>query len=128
MEQTTIEIARGDGRVIEVTATWPIDIPVQNITAGDPYPLDSGTTYFTARNKYNEATTITPVIAKTTGSGITVRAAPNNHIADVTITSADTENLTQKRLFWDVRHKPTGQDPLTLAEGVFRIDPNSTRI
>lgn len=128
MEQTTIAIARGDGRIIEVTATYPIDIPLQGITAGDPYPLDDKTVYFTARNKYNEAATITPVIAKTSGSGITALAAPNNHIANITITSDDTEDLTQKKLFWDLRAKPTGQDPITLAEGPFVIGPNSTRI
>lgn len=121
-------MARGDGRVVQVTATYPEAVPQLDIEAGDPYPLNDKDVYFTARRKFGEAATVAPVIAKTKGSGIAVRSSPDEHIADISITSDDTEDLSLKKLYWDVRAKPVGQDPLTVAEGVLLIVPNATRL
>lgn len=128
MDSTQLTVARGDGVSIKVVATYPEAIAEQSIAVGDPYPLSGKAVYFTARNRFNEASTVTPVIAKTVGSGITIRSSPNGHIADIAIASVDTESLTQKKLFWDVRVKPSGQDPITIAEGTLGIVPNATRL
>lgn len=128
MDSTRLEVPRGDGVTIKVTAAYPDAVPEQNVDAGDPYPLSGKTLYFTARNRFNEASTVVPVFAKTTGSGITVRSDPNDHIADITIASDDTEDLAVKKLYWDFRSKAGSADPITLAEGVLVILPNATRI
>ncbi len=130
MSDFQLLIARGDGRTIKIVATYPAAIPEQSIAAGAPYPLDNKTVYFTARKSYREAATVTPVIAKTnlTGGGIVVRVSPNTHIADVSITSANTENLTVNKLYCDVRAKASGGDPVTVAEGTLSIRANATRL
>lgn len=128
MADFALTMARGDRRTIKIVATYPEAIPEQSIVAGDPYPLTGKTVYFTARKKYKE--TIAPLIAKTslTSGGITVRANPNTHIADILLVSDDTESLTIEELNCDVRAEPSTGEPITIAEGTLTIRGNATRL
>ncbi len=130
MADFALTMARGDGRTIKIVATYPEAIPEQNIAVGDPYSLAGKTVYFTARKAYKEKITTLPLIAKTSlaSGGITVRATPNTHIADIVLVSDDTEALTVSVLNFDVRAQVAGGEPITIAEGTLTIRGNATRL
>jgi hypothetical protein len=119
-------IYRGDDRAITVTATYPEAIPEQDIEAGDPYPLDGVTLYFTAKytTKFSDEEA---VFQKTSEDGITVRAAPNDHIADIQIAAEDTEGMAKgKTLVCDVQ--AMGTQTWTIWKGLLPVYEDVTRV
>lgn len=124
-----LQMARGDTRTIKITATYPAAIPEQNIAAGDPFPLNDKTVYFTARLKQFAAPDTQIAFAKRTGGqGITVRSSPNNHIADVAIATADTEGYAAStNLAADCRTKDGSGNLWTVWRGTITIGANATR-
>ncbi len=120
-------MARGDTHTIKITATFPEAIPEQSIAAGASFPLSGKTVYFTAKRSYQDTDDTIVVFKKTTTSGITVRANPNQHIADVAIAKVDTESLYGgTTLYCDCRVKD-GTNIWTVAKGTITITDNATR-
>jgi hypothetical protein len=123
--ETLAPIYRGDDRTIKITATYPEAIPDQDIEAGDPYPLGGLTLYFTA--KFTAASVDEDALfQKTSTDGITVRASPNDHIADVEITAEDTEMMEEgSTLICDVQ--AMGAQTWTIWKGYLPVYEDVTR-
>lgn len=125
---TTLDfIYRGDDVTLTVTATYPEDIPEQSVTAGDPFPLADKDIWFTAKHKAKEED-VSAEFQKTSGvgGGITVRAAPNNHIADIEISASDTADMTKSALLvCDVQTK--GTKTWTVWKGYLPVYADVTR-
>jgi hypothetical protein len=123
--ETLEPIYRGDDRTIRITATYPEAIPEQDIEADDPYPLDGVDLYFTAKYK-TSASDEDAVFQKTSDDGITVRASPNEHIADIQITAEDTEAMVKgKTLVCDVQ--VMGPQTWTIWKGLLPVYEDVTR-
>lgn len=123
--ETLDPIYRGDDRTIKITATYPEAIPDQDIEAGDPFSLDGLELFFTAKHKTVE-TDAEAVFQKTSEDGITVREAPNNHIADIQIAAEDTETMEKgKTLICDVQ--AMGSQTWTIWKGYLPVYDDVTR-
>lgn len=102
-------IYRGDDVTLTVTATYPEDIPEQDVTAGDPFPLADKDIWFTAKHRTEEHD-VSAEFQKTSGEGggITVRGAPDDHIADIEISASDTADMPKgATLVCDVQTRGT---------------------
>lgn len=122
-------MTRGDDRTIKITATYPEAIPESGIAAGDPYPLGDKQIWFTAKYRTRGVPDSDAVFQKTSDlapGGITVRANPNDHIADVDIDPEDTADMPKAAtLICDVQAK--GAATWTVWKGYLPIVEDVTR-
>lgn len=117
-------ITRGDTRRIRITATYPEDAP--GISAGDPFPLSSHTTRFTARRKVTDPLA---VFSKSTevGGGITILPAGN--VAEIALSPSDTSGLQLRNpvtLVCDLEVSTASGDVWTVWQGELTVKPDVT--
>jgi hypothetical protein len=114
-------IKSGDDRVVQITTTWPHDVPSAGAEAGDPYPLDGKTIWFTAKRNMTDLD-VDAVFQKTTetGGGIEVDATDTN-IAYVTIDSSDTANIESSGLYCDLQVKNEAGKVFTVWDGLLPV-------
>lgn len=124
-----LEMDRGDGRTITITATYPEAIPAEGIAVGDPLPLGGKAVYFTAKASLVQDDDSGALFKKTTSDGITVRADPNDHICDIVLQEPDTEGVrVTKEFYCDCRVlDATVGSPWTVAKGMLKVRENVTR-
>jgi hypothetical protein len=120
------EMKSGDSRELEIEAAWPEDVPSAGAEAGDPYPLEGKTVWFTAK-KSRASPDAEALIQKTTEDGIDVDPIDTNK-AYVTIDSADTEGIsTSDGLYCDVQVKNEAGNIFTVWEGRLPISVDVTQ-
>lgn len=124
---SNLTMYRGNDRRILATATYPEDIPDEEITAGDPFPLTGKTVWFTVKKQYSDIDE-DALFQKSTEDGITIRAEPNDNIAEITIDRADTEGIYQDSIFhYDLQTKNEDDKVWTIAEGQLTVEASVTR-
>lgn len=116
-----LEMYRGNDRLVVATATYPQAVPEEDIEAGEAYSLTGKTLWFTVKLNTSDSDR-DALFQKTSGSGITVRDAPDDNVAEITIDRADTLRLAGKTSFvYDFQSEDEDGKVYTLAEGVFSI-------
>lgn len=128
MDDFSLNLKRGDDRVLVLTATYPEAIPEQEIQAGDVFSLAGKDIWVTAKRNIHDSD-IDAVFQKTVGDGITLRPSPNEHIADVSIDAADTVDLPYGdiTLICDAQVKTQDDKTWTIASGTILVSPDITR-
>jgi hypothetical protein len=118
----------GDSRELEIETAWPEDVPSADAEAGDPYPLEGKTVWFTAK-KSRASPDADALIQKTSEAGGGIEVDPTDtNIAYVTIDSADTEGIsTSDGLYCDVQVKNEADKVFTVWEGRLPIDVDVTQ-
>lgn len=128
MSDFSLQLKHGDDRVLILTATYPEAISEQDIAAGDPFPLTNKELWVTAKRSERDSDE-DAVFQKTTADGITIRANPNEHIAEVAIDAADTASLPYGTitLVCDAQVKTEDDKTWTMASGKIVVSPDVTR-
>lgn len=112
-----MEMTRGDDRKIVMEAVYPEDVVEAGVAAGDPYPLDGATVWFTAESPQS-------TIAKKSGAGIET----SGNLATILIDATDTESLAGPTTYqWDFQIRTAGGKIHTLAKGSLVVRPDITR-
>lgn len=123
-----LKLYRGNDRRILAVATYPEDIPDEDITAGDPFPLSGKTVWFTVKRLYSDIDEDALFQKSTEDNGITIRADPDNNVAEITIDRADTEGIYQDSTFhYDLQTKNEDEKVWTIAEGTLTVEASVTR-
>lgn len=122
-----LTLYRGNDRVILATATFPEAIVDQGIEAGDPFPLTGKTVWFTVKRLYSD-TDEEALFQKSTEDGITIREAPDDNVAEITIDRADTADIYKDTEFhYDLQTKNEDGKVWTTAEGKLKVEASVTR-
>lgn len=109
-----ISMIRGDTRII--TATF-VD------SEGNPVNLTGGLVHFTANQNKSPSDDTSAAITK----NISSFAAPTTGVQDITLTSADTNNLAAGTYYYDIQFVSSTGVVISLPQDILLIKPDISR-